>query len=52
MYHESLSVKGEAIVTSNFAKFAIPIKIPLFSELVEEHRQKEGNQKVTKKSPF
>ncbi len=26
--------KGEAIVTSNFARFATPIKIPLFSDIV------------------
>lgn len=26
--------KGEAIVTSNFARFALPIKIPLFRDLV------------------
>ncbi len=28
--------KGEAIVTSNFARFAIPIKIPFFDEMVSE----------------
>jgi uncharacterized protein len=28
--------KGEAIITSNFAKFAMPIKIPLFSDLVKK----------------
>lgn len=27
--------KGEAIITSNFTKFAIPIKIPLFEEFVK-----------------
>ena len=27
--------KGEAIVTSNFTKFAIPIKIPLFENYVK-----------------
>ena len=26
--------KGEAIISSNFARFAVPIKIPLFEELV------------------
>ena len=31
--------KGEAIISSNFTKFAIPVKIPLFEELVnEEHK--------------
>lgn len=28
--------KGEAIVSSNFTKFAVPIQIPLFEELVPE----------------
>ena len=31
--------KGEAIITSTFARFAIPIKIPLFSEMVKEKKQ-------------
>jgi hypothetical protein len=44
--------KGEAIVTSNFAKFAIPIKIPLFSEMIKGDRKKEKNKKVIKRSPF
>ena len=33
--------KGEAIVTSTFTKFAVPIKIPLFEEFVKEGK-KEG----------
>ncbi len=28
--------KGEAIVTSNFARFAIPIKIPLFDDFIKK----------------
>jgi len=46
--------KGEAIITSNFTKFAIPIKIPLFEELVKEdvNAKKELNQKVKKRSQF
>ena len=28
--------KGEAIITSNFTKFALPVKIPLFSEFVKK----------------
>jgi len=28
--------KGEAIITSNFTKFAIPVKVPLFKRLVKE----------------
>ena len=31
--------KGEAIIRSNFAKFAVPIKIPLFEELVTNSEQ-------------
>jgi hypothetical protein len=33
--------KGEAIITSNFTKFATPVKIPLFRELVKETVQKK-----------
>jgi hypothetical protein len=29
--------KGEAIISTNFAKFAIPIKIPFFDEMAKEH---------------
>ncbi len=32
--------KGEAIVTSNFSRFALPIKIPLFEESVKHPNQK------------
>ncbi|MFA6089582.1 MAG: ATP-binding protein, partial [Candidatus Woesearchaeota archaeon] len=28
--------KGEAIISSNFGKFAIPIKIPFFDDVVKE----------------
>jgi hypothetical protein len=28
--------KGEAIITSNFTRFAMPVKIPLFKNLVKE----------------
>jgi DNA helicase HerA-like ATPase len=30
---------GEAIVSSNFAKFAIPVKIPFFNDIVEASRK-------------
>ncbi|MBW2986411.1 ATP-binding protein [Candidatus Woesearchaeota archaeon] len=30
---------GEAIVSSNFAKFAIPVKIPFFNDIVEAAKQ-------------
>ncbi|MBN1156618.1 ATP-binding protein [Candidatus Woesearchaeota archaeon] len=33
--------RGEAIVTSNFARFATPVKIPLFSDLVNETKSQE-----------
>jgi len=32
---------GEAIITSNFAKFALPIKIPLFDELAKKNPENE-----------
>ncbi len=31
--------KGEALVTSTFTKFAVPIKVPLFKDVVKERRQ-------------
>ncbi len=33
--------KGEAIISSNFAKFATPVKIPLFEEFVKENKKQE-----------
>jgi DNA helicase HerA-like ATPase len=33
--------KGEAIVTSIFTKFAVPIQIPLFDDLVKEQKSSE-----------
>ena len=46
--------KGEAIITSNFTKFAIPIMIPLFEDLVKEdvNAKKKLNQNVKKRSQF
>ena len=46
--------KGEAIITSNFAKFAIPIKIPLFEDLLKEDlkTRKRESKGVKQKSPF
>jgi len=29
--------KGEAIISSNFTKFAIPIQIPLFEDYIEKN---------------
>jgi hypothetical protein len=38
--------KGEAIITSNFVKFATPVKVPLFEEHVEKARaQKQKDNK-------
>lgn len=37
--------KGEAIVTSNFAPFALPVKVPLFDDLVKETKQEEKEVK-------
>jgi len=39
--------KGEAIVTSVFTKFAIPIQIPLFDELVEEQKRSKEQLEYT-----
>lgn len=33
--------KGEAIVTSNFSSFALPIKIPLFEDIVKVDQQEQ-----------
>jgi len=44
--------KGEAIVTSTFTKFAVPIRIPLFEDFIERYNKKnQPNQKVKRKSP-
>ncbi|MFX1354436.1 MAG: ATP-binding protein, partial [Promethearchaeota archaeon] len=40
---------GEAIITSNFTKFAIPIKIPLFDDLMKNNVQ--SKKKVKQLSP-
>ncbi len=37
--------KGEALVSSNFSKFAIPVKFPLFSNLVKETQNKHIREK-------
>ena len=37
--------KGEAIVTSNFLKFAVPIKIPLFDSAKHENRSIKSYQR-------
>lgn len=40
--------KGEAIITSNFARFATPVKIPLFTEMVKETQNKTVREKYGK----
>ncbi len=43
---------GEAIVTSNFTKFAIPIKIPLFEDLIKIKIEiLKSDKKIKKSSP-
>ena len=37
--------KGEAIITSNFTKFAMPIKIPLFSDFASQNGKQDLNIK-------
>jgi len=45
--------KGEAIITSNFTKFAVPIKIPLFPDLVKKDvAKRKSSQNIKQKSPF
>lgn len=43
---------GEAIVTSNFTKFAVPIKIPLYEDLLKGQIDKvKTDKKIKKASP-
>ncbi len=42
--------KGEALVTSTFTKFAVPIKIPLFSKYVEKMNEKNKVDNSSKNS--
>ncbi len=39
--------KGEALITSNFTKFAIPIKVPLFEELVAQTKRVDAPRMYT-----
>ena len=39
--------KGEAIISSNFTKFAIPIKIPLFEDHIKKYNQTKPKEKTT-----
>jgi hypothetical protein len=42
--------KGEAIISSNFTKFAIPIHVPLFEEYIKNSQSKTGAGAKKKKS--
>ncbi|MGM5482921.1 MAG: ATP-binding protein [Nanobdellota archaeon] len=37
--------KGEAIISSNFSKFAMPVKIPLFNELISKTKENISKEK-------
>ena len=43
--------KGEAIITSNFCKFAMPVKIPYFPDLVRQTQNKANKKKYVKDYP-
>lgn len=44
--------KGEAIVTSTFTKFAVPINIPLFEDFIKQyHKKNQSIPKPKRKSP-
>ena len=36
---------GEALISSNFAKFAIPVKIPIFEDVVKNSGKKDNVKK-------
>ena len=36
---------GEALISSNFSKFAIPVKIPIFEDVVKNSSKKEDVKK-------
>ncbi len=38
--------KGEAIISSSFTKFAVPIKIPLFEDYIKGWKEKESRKQV------
>jgi len=44
--------KGEAIITSNFTRFAIPVKIPLFKDFVLREQKEEAQNKIYTKQSF
>ena len=38
--------KGEALITSNFSRFAIPVRFPLFKRIVEDTQNKRMSEKL------
>lgn len=44
--------KGEAIITSNFTKFAIPIKVPYYEDLIKEMQNKAVREKYVSSESF
>ena len=38
--------KGEAIISSNFTKFAVPVKIPLFEDYIETFPKEDEADKI------
>lgn len=44
--------KGEAIVSSNFTKFAIPIRVPLFEEYIKKFEEEARTKKKEESTVF
>ncbi len=42
--------KGEAIVTSSFSKFAVPIKTPFFEDIIKSYFEEKNNNRVNKEN--
>jgi len=40
--------RGEAIISSNFSRFALPISIPFFDDVVEKEQEESKNKKNSK----
>jgi len=43
---------GEAIISSNFAKFAIPVKIPYFNDIVQSKNKTESKKEIKPEKVF
>ncbi|MEM2032278.1 MAG: ATPase, partial [Candidatus Woesearchaeota archaeon] len=44
--------KGEAIITSSFLKFPVPVSIPLFTDVVKQELANSKEKKILKKEEF